>query len=122
MYPEYHTSLDTLGGVVTASGLAGGFAALQQAITILEQDFVPLSTTVGEPQLGKRGLYPDISQKGSTSRVKDMMDMISFCDGTRSLFEIAELLSVPFARLHELAQPLLAQQLLCDVSGQAGEN
>lgn len=112
MYPEYHTSLDTLGGVVTAKGLAGGVAALQQAIEILEMDFTPVVSTIGEPQLGKRGLYPDISRKGSASDVKNMMDMISYCDGTRSLFEIAERLAVRFDELHQLAQPLLSQGLL----------
>lgn len=116
MYPEYHTSLDTLNGVVTAKGLAGGFTALRQAIEILEQDFTPRVSTIGEPQLGKRGLYPDISRKGSANSVKNMMDMLSYSDGTRSLFEIAELLAVPFAKLRDLAQPLVVQGLLHDVS------
>lgn len=115
-YPEYHTSLDTLGGVVTAAGLGGGFAALKGAIEVLEYDFTPMVTTVGEPQLGKRGLYPDISQKGSADNVRSMMNMISYCDGTKSLFEIAEIIGAPFMELFRLTGPLLEQGLLCDVS------
>ncbi|MGB3875081.1 MAG: DUF4910 domain-containing protein [Shinella zoogloeoides] len=111
-YPEYHTSLDTLGGVVTSKGLAGGFGALKSAISILENDFTPLVTTIGEPQLGKRGLYPDISQKGSANHVRDMMNMISYCDGRRSLFQIAELLGLSFHTLLETAKPLLEEGLL----------
>lgn len=111
-YPEYHTSLDTLGGVVTSGGLAGGFGALKAAITILEKDFTPLVTTIGEPQLGKRGLYPDLSQKGSANHVRDMMNMISYCDGRRSLFEIAELLGLSFHTLLETAACLLEERIL----------
>lgn len=111
-YDEYHTSLDDLENVVTPRGLEGGFQALKQAITILEQDFTPRVTTLGEPQLGKRGLYPDISVKGSASDVRVMMNMISYCDGTKSLFEIAEMIGVPFAVLHETMQPLLGEGLI----------
>lgn len=111
-YPEYHTSLDTLGRVVTETGLAGGFGALKMALSIIEKDFTPIVTTIGEPQLGKRGLYPDISQKGSANHVRDMMNMISYADGKRSLFEIAELIGVGFDALFALCRPLLAEGLL----------
>ena len=111
-YPEYHTSLDTLGGVVTPSGLAGGFSALRRAIEIIEADFKPVVTTIGEPQLGKRGLYPDLSLKGSANAVRDMMNMISYCDGQHSLLDIAEIIDVPFWQLVELSEPLVQQGLL----------
>lgn len=114
-YPEYHTSLDQLGAVVTAGGLGGGFAALQAAIAIIEQDQTLRVTTHGEPQLGKRGLYPDVSQKGSGDSVRDMMNMISYADGQHSLFAIAERIDVPFARLQELATPLIDNGLLAPV-------
>ena len=111
-YSEYHTSLDTLGEVVTEDGLAGGFHALQTALSIIELNFTPIVTTIGEPQLSKRELYPDISQKGSTSRVRNMMHMISFSDGTKSLLEIAEIVDIPFMELFELAKPLIENGLL----------
>lgn len=111
-YPEYHTSLDTLGEVVTEEGLAGGFHALQTALSIIELNFSPVVTTFGEPQLSKRGLYPDISQKGSTSGVRNMMNMISLSDGTKSLLEIAEIIDVPFMELFELSKPLVENGLL----------
>jgi aminopeptidase-like protein len=111
-YPEYHTSLDTLDDVVTPSGLAGGFTALQRAIFILENDFTPKVSTLGEPQLGKRGLYPDISAKGSTDTVRAMMDMISYCDGTLTLLDIADRIGVPFWDLLELMPPLIQDGLI----------
>jgi aminopeptidase-like protein len=111
-YPEYHTSLDDLVSVVTPSGLAGGYMALQSAISVLEQDILPRVTTLGEPQLGKRGLYPDISAKGSADSVRVMMNMISYCDGSHSLLEIAELLKVPFQELKSLIEPLIDEGLV----------
>ena len=111
-YPEYHTSLDNLGGVVTEDGLAGGFRALQTALSIIELNFTPIVTTIGEPQLSKRGLYPDISQLGSANSVRNMMNMISLSDGTKSLLEIAEIIETPFMQLFELAKPLVEAGLL----------
>jgi len=111
-YPEYHTSKDTLGEVVTAAGLGGGYQALRAAIEILEEDFVPLITTLGEPQLGKRGLYPDLSVAGSGDSVRDMMNAISFCDGQRTLFEIAQLINLPFEHVRRLIAPLVKAGLI----------
>lgn len=111
-YPEYHTSLDDLVNVVTPRGLAGGFNALQRAINILEQNVKPRVTTLGEPQLGKRGLYPNISAKGSADSVRVMMNMISYCDGEHSILDIAEILNEPFWELQSLMLPLIDKGLM----------
>jgi aminopeptidase-like protein len=113
-YPEYHTSKDTLGGVVTAAGLEGGFRALQSAISVLEADMVPQVTVFGEPQLGKRGLYPDLSIRGSANNVRTMMNMISYCDGKHSLLDIAEKIGVPLWELDEQLKPLVQAGLITD--------
>lgn len=89
-YPEYHTSLDTPGRVVTARGLAESLGFYQTLIDALEADCTPRSTVLGEPQLGRRGLYPNTSMKGSTASVKDMLDLISCADGRTRLLDIAE--------------------------------
>lgn len=89
-YPEYHTSLDVPGRVVTARGLAGSYAMHRTVIELLEMDCFPRTTVLGEPQLGRRGLYPQTSVKGSTASVRDMLDLISHADGETSLLSIAE--------------------------------
>lgn len=111
-YPEYHTSLDDLVNVVTPSGLAGGFNALQCAINILEQNIIPRVTTLGEPQLGKRGLYPDISAKYTADSVFAMLNMISYCDGEHSILDIAEVLRIPFWEIYDLMAPLIDEGLI----------
>lgn len=94
-YPEYHTSLDNLESVVTPSGLLGGFMMYLRAIQIIENDFNFISTNLGEPQMGRRNLYPTLSKKGSADSVKKLMDILSFCDGTKSVLQIAEILKAP---------------------------
>ena len=89
-YPEYHTSLDTPGRVVTARGLAEALEVHRLLIDVLEHDCRPRALVLGEPQLGRRGLYPQTSIKGSTAPVKDMLDLISHADGVTSLLEIAD--------------------------------
>jgi aminopeptidase-like protein len=70
---------------------------------------------LGEPQLGRRGLYPSISKKGSTRGVRKMLDLISYADGKHSLLDIAERLNVAFWDLHPYLQPLVDSGVLnCD--------
>ncbi|EIM77269.1 putative aminopeptidase-like domain protein [Nitritalea halalkaliphila LW7] len=98
-YPEYHTSLDTIGGVVTAEGLNGSLDLHKHIVRILENDCYPKSLVLGEPQLGKRGLYPMISAKGSTAPVKNRLNLISYADGNHSLLDIAVKCDIPFEEL-----------------------
>lgn len=104
-YPEYHTSLDNL-SLVTPKGLSGGFDAIRQSIEILEANVKPKITVLGEPQLGKRGLYPTLSTKKSGALVRTMMNMISYCDGEHDLLAIAENIHVPFKELVPIVQKL----------------
>jgi aminopeptidase-like protein len=102
-YPEYHTSLDDLESVVTPAGLQGGYEALRRALEALERDCRPRATTLGEPQLGKRGLYPTLSTKTSGASVRTMMNLLSLADGRTSLIGIAERCDVP---VWDLCAPL----------------
>jgi len=113
-YPEYHTSLDDL-SLVTPSGLMGGYTALKRSIEAIERNIVYRTTVLGEPQLGRRGLYPTISTKHSGAEVRTMMNFISYCDGQHDLLSIAELIGVPVWDLYGLASTLSDQGLLEDV-------
>jgi aminopeptidase-like protein len=110
-YPEYHTSLDDL-TLVTPKGLEGGFLALKTAVDVIESNCFPRVTVLGEPQLGKRGLYPNISIKGSANNIKVMMDLISYSDGSLSLLDIADLIDVPMIELTSLVSLLVEHNLL----------
>ena len=61
---------------------------------------------LGEPQLGRRGLYPSLSIKGSTAPVRSMLDLISMADGQHALVDIADACGVPAWELADTLERL----------------
>jgi aminopeptidase-like protein len=110
-YPEYHTSLDDL-SLITPAGLGGGFKAHRQIIEALEHNIRPKVTVLGEPQLGKRGLYPTLSTSETKAQVQAMMDLISYADGSLTLLEIAERIEQPIGRLITILESLEREGLI----------
>ncbi|MEO5590409.1 MAG: DUF4910 domain-containing protein [Gemmatimonadaceae bacterium] len=114
-YPEYHTSLDDL-KLVTPSGLAGGYQALLSCLELLERNFIYRATVLGEPQLGKRGLYPELSTRGSGLSARLMTNLLAYADGTSDLVAIAETTGADWQSLDQAAQRLMDAGLL-EVAG-----
>ncbi len=111
-YPEYHTSLDDLENVVTPAGLEGGFKILKRALEAIENNCLPKIKVLGEPQLGKRGLYPTLSTKKSGEEVSLMMNIITWSDGSHDLIDIAELCNVPVWDLYPIVDKLQEHDLI----------
>jgi aminopeptidase-like protein len=111
MYPEYHTSLDNL-MLVTPTGLYGAFEVLRICLECVEADERLEATVSCEPQLGKRGLYPTLSTKQTSMQVRNMMNLIAYCDGTHKLLDIAEKINVPVWELMPLVETLKRHELL----------
>lgn len=117
MYPEYHTSDDDL-ALINPAGFEGAFQVMLQVINILEWNAAYKTTVLCEPQLGRRGLYPTISQKGSYDSVKVMTDFIAYADGTLDLIDIAEYICAPIEKVISVAKLLLENGLIvCDRGG-----
>ena len=110
-YPEYHTSLDDL-SLISPAGLKGGLNAFIKSIEAIEFNCFPKVQVLGEPQLGKRGLYPETSTKESTDAVRTMMDFITYADGKIDLLEIAEKINVPVWDLYEIVEKLVQHGLI----------
>ena len=110
-YPEYHTSLDNM-GLISPPGLAGAFGALQRCISLIEANGTYRTTCLGEPQLGRRGLYPTLSQRGSGLQVQTMMNILAYADGTRDLVSLAERIGVPAETCIPIIARLLQERLL----------
>ena len=98
--------------LVTEKGLAGSFSVMKSIIRGMEFGIYPEISVLCEPQLGKRGLYPNTSKnyKG-THPEKIRMDIIAYCDGKTTIFDIAKKLKINLnIVLDELS--LLAQENL----------
>jgi len=113
-YPEYHTSLDDL-RLVTPDGLQGGFAVLRDCLELLERNRVYRTACLGEPQLGRRSLYPSLGTADSHRKVSDMMDLLAYADGTRDLIDISDVIRVPARRLYLLVDTLEAEGLIGEI-------
>ena len=110
-YPEYHTSLDDL-DLISPQGLAGAYDTLKECLTLIEEDRKYKINCLGEPQLGKRGLYPTISTKTSGHEVKSMMDFIAYADGKNDLIDISHKTGVPVRELYPIIEKLMKVNLL----------
>jgi aminopeptidase-like protein len=110
-YPEYHTSLDDL-SFISSEGLQGGFEVIKQCIEILENNEIYKVSVLGEPQLGKRGLYPNVSTKSSEKFVRNMMNFIAYADGFCDLIDIADKIDIYCGDLIPMAEKLQKENLL----------
>ena len=107
-YPEYHTSNDNL-ELISPNGLEGSYNAYCQCIQILEHNEKYIIQCLCEPQLGKRGLYPSVSEKGNYDEVRAMNDFIAYADGINDLIDISEIIGVSVKKLF----PVIEKLLLC---------
>ena len=99
-YPEYHTSLDNC-DLVTPAGLAGGYSVLKKCIDLLERNEAYQATCLGEPQLGKRGLYPTVGRRVSLPEVRLLLNILAYSDGTNDLMSLRENLGVTLDELYD---------------------
>jgi aminopeptidase-like protein len=112
-YPEYHTSADDL-NFVQADALADSMSLYLRVLDVLESDgaYVNLSPK-GEPQLGKRGLYPSsVGAQGAGPQLMARLWVLNLSDGRHSLLDIAERADMPFQDVKDAARALADGGLL----------
>jgi len=96
-YPEYHTSLDNF-NLVTKKGLDESLEIYLKCIRVFEsnKNIKPKITVFCEPNLGVRGLHPTMKKDEHNLKYRDIKHFISYCDGTNSILEIADLCKIDF--------------------------
>jgi len=114
-YPEYHTSLDNKKLI--------SFGALSEAVDVYENICRSLdcnetfknTSPFGEPNLGKRGLYPTIGGKHGDMehllRAHAALWLCNQCDGARDLIAIAERSGISLNILHSVARDCVEKGL-----------
>lgn len=114
-FDEYHTSLDNL-DFVSSNGFEGSYEIYIKIIEAIENNFIYVSNVIGEPQLGKRGMYPNISTKKSISIVRNLKNFIIYCDGKNDLIDIANKIDVPVWELYPIVDKLLNNGIIFKIN------
>ena len=111
-YPEYHTSGDNK-EYISFDSMEKSVIKYLDIINLLENNFFYKNTIpFCEPQLGKRGLYPTISQKGTAAYVDTMMWILNLSDGTNDLISISEKSKINIFELIPVVNKLLKKGIL----------
>ena len=111
-YPEYHTSLDDLVHVVTPAGLQGGIDMVRDCLLYMEDQPVLVTTQIGEPQLGKRGLYHLIMGKTVADEILLRVDILAYADGHHDIIDMSEMFDVPVDVLRTMIDELMEHDLI----------
>lgn len=90
-YPEYHTSLDDR-TFISFSHLIDSIETYYSMVQVLELNGKYRNTVAyGEPQLGKRGLYPQsLNPDDNREALHNLLHLLAYADGETDLISIAE--------------------------------
>jgi aminopeptidase-like protein len=111
-YEEYHSSADDL-ELVRPASLEGALGAVLEILDMLDSDrrYVNLAPK-GEPQLGRRGLYPQVGGPAAEEEQLAMLWVLNQSDGRNSLLDIADRSRLPFTAISAAAARLRDAGLL----------
>ena len=111
-YPEYHTSKDNL-KFVKKENLNKSLNVYKKIILQIEKDIFPISTTVGEPNLGKRGLYKTLAIKNKKLKFsKVLLNILSQSDGKKSIFQLSNDLNLDQKMIIKICYHLRNKKIL----------
>lgn len=112
-YIEYHTSLDNK-DFIDFEKLKGSVYQYFDIVKTLEANICWVSSMQhGEPQLGKRGLYPSLADKTSLAeQVKATLWILNYADGKHDLIDVANLSGFSIKILSGVAESLFSKGIL----------
>jgi aminopeptidase-like protein len=115
-YEEYHSSADDL-ELVRPEQLEDVLNTMLEILDVMETDrrYVNLAPK-GEPQLGRRGLYPTVGGRAAEQEQLAMLWVLNQSDGQKSLLDIAERSGLSFAAIGAAASRLRKAELLADTA------
>lgn len=107
LFPEYHTSKDTL-DIIDVEGLNFTFDIYKKIISIIENNKTYINKCIMcEPNLGSRGLYTDSSDKNVILKW-----VLSMSDGSNSLLDISIRSRLNFEKIKDASDRLEDKDLL----------
>ena len=98
---------------MTPEGLQGAFDVHKDFINAIENNHVYVTATIGESQLGRRGLFRTITGKAEMSKADlHLNNFLGYADGTLDLVGIADVIGASVTDLIPLAKTLVDAGLL----------
>lgn len=112
-FPEYHTSADDL-DFISPAGFQGSFDVMTKCIMALEYNDKYQVTCLCEPQLGKRGLIPTVSNKETSlqNEAQNVKNIVGYADGKTDLIDLSDMIKAPIDELIPIVDKLLTAELL----------
>jgi aminopeptidase-like protein len=111
-YPEYHTSLDNR-DFISFQAMSRSIDVYYRVMQALDVNLTYLNLMPwGEPQLGKRGLYPTLGVIDRSGRTSALRWLLNFADGDHDLLSIAERSGQSMGNLHAAVQTCLQSGLI----------
>lgn len=112
-FKEYHTSLDNL-TITNGKILQESFNYIKKCLLSFENQEIYQTLIKCEPFLLKRKLYTDFSShiKNKKIKNKDILDIIAYCDGKKSVDEISEILKISIIKIKKNINILLKNKLI----------
>ena len=104
-YPEYHTSADNI-NLLSSQALQESFDLHLEIIELLEHNHIYEPTTIGEPQLGKRNLYANLSSSALDEQETLRYKILGHADGKLDLISLVEIVEAPPTSVIEQIQLL----------------
>ena len=98
--------------LISPEGLQGSYDVMVKVVNALEHNRYYQMTVPCEPQLGKRGLYPTISQKGTYAAFRAMQHFTAYADGRNDLIAISDIIGTPVDQLIPIVRKLQEHQLI----------
>ena len=92
---------------------------IAHAIRVMELTDTWRATVPGEPQMGRRGLYPTTSTRTSGRGVRDMMNVLAYLDGTNDTMDLAAITGLTVVEVAAIAQQLVEAGVAERVEGVA---
>ena len=111
-YPEYHTSLDRLGTVVTKKGLFQSLKLMKKCINMIEKNYYPICKILGEPMLSKRNMYSNLSIKNNYNKNLNINDILTWADGKNDLIEISNKCKLTFKEVYGILEVCKQKKLI----------
>ncbi len=84
---------------------------MRHCLLCIEHNETLQVTVLGEPQMGKRGMYKT-GAKGRDAGLRKIMNLLAYCDGRQDLLSVAETIGEPMWELSDVVSMLKEEGLL----------